>query len=54
MTNHELCVKILEEMVELSYNLCGRTVDELADLMGNDVDLMLRAKDMFLKWKNGK
>jgi len=47
MTERELKLKIVENMVNNGYHLCGRTIDQLADMMS--LEDWARAEKKFLE-----
>ena len=49
MTNHDLCVKLINNMVKYGYSLFGETADHLADRFGNDVDLFTNWYNNFMR-----
>ena len=50
MTDREQCINILSGMVDRGYNLMNRSIEEMVDMMGCDVELFKHMAMKFDQW----
>ena len=50
MTNREQCINILSGMVDRGYNLMNRSIEEMVDMMGCDVEFFKHMAMKFDQW----